>query len=114
MKPFPRYFSNPDRVLVARLLRREEGASARDTADRAVEFLRSSTWVSSETGEAFAREPSGLRERILSELLWRILCFLDGSVTTALDQPVLPLEEGYGLSVEEREGRSIFLIHRVR
>jgi len=62
-----------------------------------------------------AREPLGElgqdeRERLLSDIIWQLTCFVEGSITKARGLKGIPLEYGFKLLRLEREGKPVFCV----
>jgi hypothetical protein len=53
------------------------------------------------------------RERALSELVWRVTCHLDGSVTRVLGVNTYDLGYGFSAVQTEEDGRDVFCITNV-
>ncbi len=51
------------------------------TRSTLADLLRDRTFVEEQAATAFQALPASERERLLSELIWRATCFLDGSHT---------------------------------
>jgi len=50
------------------------------------------------------------RERLLSDVVWQLTCFVEGSITKARGLKGIPLECGFKLVRLEQEGRPVFCV----
>jgi hypothetical protein len=80
------------------------------TLSKVNEFLRDSTFVADEAVEKFQGQPQGDRERLISELIWRITCHLDRSITRVLGVHAYPLGREFVAVQSEKDDRDIFCL----
>jgi hypothetical protein len=73
-------------------------------------FLRDQTFIDPSAVEAWKRLSRRDRERLISELIWRVTCHLDGSITRVLGVESYPLGKEFCAVQSEREGRGIFCV----
>lgn len=66
-----------------------------ETAAKVARFLKSRTLIDEKSGPAFQKMASVERERLLSELVWRVTCFVDGSSTAVLGVTTYELGGGF-------------------
>ncbi len=78
--------------------------------ERVVRFLRESSFAAEDAAEAFRSLPRAERERVISELVWRITCYLDGSVTRVRGVDTFDLGAGFCAVLSEIEGREVFCL----
>ena len=104
--------SAKDREHLRRIL--DSGASRPDPGRRAIsnvqEFLREDTYIDDGALPAFKDLGQPERERLISELIWRVTCHLDGSITRVLGVNDYPLGKRFSAVQSEREGRDIFCL----
>jgi len=50
------------------------------------------------------------RERLLSDIVWQLTCFVEGSITKARGLKGIPLEYGFKLLRLEQEGKQQFCV----
>ncbi len=101
-----------DRAHLGRLLDGSipAGAAAQEMRDRVRSFLGSQVQIAVEATAALARMAPRERERMLSELLWRVTCHLDGSVTRVFGVHTYILGYGFASVVSEQAGRDVFCL----
>lgn len=107
MIPFLPLLSEPDRRHLQAILGGAPDAGLRGKADR---FLRERTYVAEESAEAFRGLAPAARERAISELVWRVTCHLDGSVTRVKGVDAFDLGGGFFAVLSDREGREVFCL----
>lgn len=76
-------------------------------------FLKTRTYIAEDSIATFRRLPPEERERVLSELLWRLTCFLDGSETSVLGTTTYDLGGGFVANEVEQNGSHIFCLVKV-
>jgi hypothetical protein len=81
--------------------------------DRVREVLRRDVRFSEEAVAAWRAVGQRERERALSELVWRVTCHLDGSVTRVLGVNTYELGYGFAAVQTEEDGRDVFCITNV-
>lgn len=74
------------------------------------EFLRSDTYIGDEAVEPWKGLPQADRERLISELIWRITCHLDRSMTRVLGVHAFPLGRNFVAVQSEKDDRHIFCL----
>jgi hypothetical protein len=107
MIPFRRVLAEGD----VRHLRAILGATPDPGLHGKVErFLRERTFLAEEAKQAFRGLSPAVRETVISELVWRVTCHLDGSVTRVKGVDAFDLGGGFCAVLSEREGREIFCL----
>ena len=93
---------------------------AKETAPDADETQRRSrvkqistdeTYISEQSVEAFQALSQDDRERLLSEIVWRLTCHVEGSITRSPGKGV-PLEAGFRMRLAVQEGRALFVVKK--
>ena len=74
------------------------------------EFLRDATYIDDASLQAWKDLSQPERERLISELIWRVTCHLDGSITRVLGVNSYPLGKTFVAVQTEQEGRDIFCL----
>ena len=74
------------------------------------EFLRDDTYISDDAVQAFKEMAQAERERLISELIWRVTCHLDGSITRVLGVRAYPLGRKFSAVQSEQDGRDVFCL----
>lgn len=74
------------------------------------EFLRDATYIDDGAMQAFKELTQGERERLISELIWRVTCHLDGSITRVFGVNSYPLGKKFSAVQSEQGGRDIFCL----
>ena len=74
------------------------------------EFLRDATYIDDASVQAWKELGQPERERLISELIWRVTCHLDGSITRVLGVNTYPLGKRFSAVQSEQEGREIFCL----
>jgi len=74
------------------------------------EFLRDDTYIDDGALQAWKELAQPERERLISELIWRVTCHLDGSITRVLGVNTYPLGRKFSAVQSEQEGRDIFCL----
>ncbi len=74
------------------------------------EFLRDDTYIDDASLQAWKELAQTERERLISELIWRVTCHLDGSITRVLGVTTYPLGRDFAAVQSEQEGRDIFCL----
>ena len=73
-------------------------------------FLKERTYVSDKCVGRLRALTQPERERLLSELLWRLTCYLDGSETLTLGVTSYDLGGGFAANQSEHNGGGIFCL----
>lgn len=105
MLPLERALDDSDRRHASALL------SAREAAP-AARFLRDRVFIDEAAAEALRALARDERERLISELVWRITCHLDGSVTAVVSPGRYELGAGFAAACVEEGGREAFRLTR--
>jgi hypothetical protein len=109
--PLERALAPSDAAHVRKVLQGDDPkAEARAMSTQVREFLRDHTFVDRGSRGAFRALARERRERLLSELVWRITCHLDGSITRVVGVDVYDLGSGFQAVKSETEGQDIFLV----
>ena len=114
MIPFGQVLSEADRrhirmILDSSVVTDAPGVKARSKVPA---FLREHTYMDEGSAQAFQAMEPVEREQLLSDLIWRVTCYLDGSITR------VGLVNKYDLGGEfcavqsEQDGREIFCLVR--
>ena len=74
------------------------------------EFLRDDTYISDDAVQPFKELPQAERERMISELIWRVTCHLDGSITRVQGVHAYPLGKKFSALQTEQDERDIFCL----
>lgn len=74
------------------------------------EFLRDATYIDDGSLQAWKELAQQERERLISELVWRVTCHVDGSITRVLGVNSYPLGRKFVAVQTEQEGRDIFCL----
>lgn len=104
-----------DRAHLRRILQATAPSSIASTQlmEAVEEFVRDFTYVDDAALFAFRDMDQGTRERLLSALVWRITCFIDGSVTSVKGVRAHDVGAGF-LAVQARhEGREVFCLRQI-
>jgi hypothetical protein len=109
---FSGMLDDEDRLHLGRLLDASipAGSAAGGMRLGAAVFLETRVWAGEEVAAALGRTGRRERERMLSELVWRVTCHLDESVTRVLGVEAVPLGYGFRLLITVQEGREHFLV----
>ncbi len=95
------------KILNASLSTTKTGLKALSTAG---EFLRDATYIEDASLQAWKELTQPERERLISELIWRVTCHLDGSITRVLGVNNYPLGRKFVAIQTEQEGRDILCL----
>lgn len=68
------------------------------------------TTIANQALEPFRALDQGDRERLLSDIVWQVTCFVEGSITKAKGLKGIPLECGFKLVRLEQDGRALFCV----
>jgi len=68
------------------------------------------THVSEQALEPFRALDQAERERLLSDIVWQVTCFVEGSITKAKGLKGIPLEYGFKLVRLDQDGKQIFCV----
>jgi hypothetical protein len=109
---FPDVLTPEDREHIGKILPQDPARPPSGPTDlkSVTLFLREQTYFDPAAVEAFKRLPRRDRERLLSELIWRVTCHLDGSITRVLGVESYPLGKQFCAIQSEQEGRGIFCV----
>ena len=75
-------------------------------------FLRDRTFIRKNAVDAFKQLDVVAREQILSELVWRVTCVLDGSVTEVMGHRWFPIGPGIRALRSEEAGKDFMCLGR--
>lgn len=95
------------RILNASLSTTRTGLKAMSAAG---EFLRDATYIDDASLQAWKELAQPERERLISELVWRVTCHVDGSITRVLGVTSYPLGKKFVAVQSEQEGRDILCL----
>jgi hypothetical protein len=107
MIPFRRVLSEGDLRHLRAILGATPDPGLNGKVDR---FLRERTFVAEEAEGVFRTLAPAVRETAISELVWRVTCHLDGSVTRVKGVDTFDLGGGFCAVLSEREGREVFCV----
>ena len=79
-------------------------AAQAETISRVGAFLREQTVFADGAAERFRAQPAAERERMLSELIWRLTCHLDGSQTATMGMNRHALTADFSAVIAEGAG----------
>ena len=68
------------------------------------------TYIADQAQEPVRALSQDQRERLLSDLVWQLTCFVEGSITKARGVKGIPLEYGFRLVRIERDGKPQFCL----
>lgn len=68
------------------------------------------TYVADQAREPLLALGQDERERLLSDVVWQLTCFVEGSVTKARGTRGIPLEYGFKLVRLEKDGKPMFCV----
>ncbi|HVE41086.1 MAG TPA: hypothetical protein VNM14_14420 [Planctomycetota bacterium] len=69
------------------------------------------TYISAQSVEAFKALSQDERERLISEIVWRLTCHVEGSITRSPGKGV-PLESGFRMRLAVQDGRALFVVKK--
>lgn len=104
-------------IPLAQVLNEEDLRHVRSILDggaelKATRFFRENTFVDEGSAAGFRALSQAERERLISDLVWRITCHLDGSVTRVAGVNAFDVGSGFCAVLSERGGREIFCLVR--
>jgi hypothetical protein len=73
-------------------------------------FLRDDTFIDKSSLDAFRALAQNDRERLMSELIWRVTCHLDGSITQLSNIHLFSLGKQFSVVQSASDGRDIFCL----
>ncbi len=114
MTPLSQALNDTDRKHLKKILDSSGGAGLASTQLResVEEFLREYTFVEGKSLQGFQELNQGIRERLISALVWRITCFIDGSVTSVKGVHAHDVGAGF-LAVQSRRGKGEIFCLRI-
>jgi len=68
------------------------------------------TSIADQARDPFLGLTQNERERLLSDIVWQLTCFVEGSITKARGLKGIPLEYGFKLLRLEQEGKQQFCV----
>lgn len=68
------------------------------------------THIAKQAVEPFRALDQNERERLLSDIVWQVTCYVEGSITKAKSLKGIPLEYGFKLVRLEQDGRTMFCV----
>jgi hypothetical protein len=92
----------------------EEPASGTRRRLRVSHLIRDDTFLAEDSLEAFKALAQSSRERLISDVVWRLTCHVEGSITRVPGAHSLTLEFGFKMVESEREGREAFCVVKGR
>ena len=109
--PLKQGLSQEDRAHVGKILR--SSVTSTRQGERLSEvgvFLRDRTFLEESSVEAFKRLDPVDREKLLSELIWRVTCLLDGSMTEVLGHRWYPIGPRFRACRSEWAGKDVLCL----
>jgi hypothetical protein len=70
------------------------------------------TYIAEQAVVAFQALSQDERERLLSDVVWQVTCFVEGSITKGKSAKGLPLEHGFTLVKVRKDDRAIFCVSK--
>jgi hypothetical protein len=68
------------------------------------------TYIADQAQEPIRVLSQDERERLLSDVVWQLTCFVEGSITKARGSKGIPLEYGFKLVRLEQDGKPLFCV----
>ncbi len=104
---------NPaDRAHLVQILGgREEPTEETQRRTRVSQYFVSDTYLEDAGLDAFKALSQGDRERLISDVVWRITCHVEGSITD-MSGHAFGLENGFKLVMKKEDGRTKFCVVR--
>ena len=92
---------------------KESGPDSDDTQrrSRVKQISTDETYISDQSVDAFKELSQDDRERLLSEIVWRLTCHVEGSITRSPGKGV-PLELGFRMRLAVQDGRAMFIVKK--
>jgi hypothetical protein len=78
--------------------------------DKVADFLLRNTYVATSAREPFRRLSQADRERVISDLAWRVTCLIEGSVTQVEGVKAFELDAGFAAVKSEWKGEEILCL----
>jgi hypothetical protein len=92
----------------------EELASGTKRHLRVSHLIGENTYLAEDSLEAFKTLSQSDRERLISDVVWRLTCHVEGSITRQSGLNSFPLECGFRLLPSELESREVFCVVKRR
>jgi hypothetical protein len=105
----PQDFEHLSRILGAKEAERDPDETQRRS--RVKQISTDETYISQQSIEAFKALSQDDRERLLSEIVWRLTCHVEGSITRSPGKGV-PLESGFRMRLAVQDGRVMFVLKK--
>jgi len=104
--------SPPDLVHLRTILGEREDPTHSGTKRRfrVNQITTDDTYIADQAQEPLRTLAQDERERLLSDLVWQLTCFVEGSITRARGSKGIPLESGFKLVRIEQEGKPLFCL----
>jgi hypothetical protein len=102
----------PDLVHLRTILGEREDPSHSGTKRRfrVNQITTDDTYVADQAQEPIRALSQDDRERLLSDVVWQLTCFVEGSITKSRGVKGIPLEYGFRLVRIEEDGKSRFCL----
>ena len=112
MLPFRDVLNALDQQHLRRILgEKDEGLESGTTRHLRVSRLASgATFLSEDSLQAFQALSQPNRERLISDVIWRLTCYVEGSITRVPGVDSYSLECGFKVVQSEEKGRDIFCV----
>ena len=111
MIPFRSVLGDEDREHVRRImLRSATDGGETGMVSKVGAFLRDRAYFSQESVAPLQALGQEARERLISDFVWRVTCYLDGSITHVEDVDNYDLSSGYTAVLASHEGKEYMTI----
>ena len=102
----------PDLVHLRTILGEREDPTHSGTKrrHRVNQITADDTYISDQAQEPLRALSQDDRERLLSDVIWQLTCFVEGSITKARGLKGIPLEYGFKMVRIEQDGKPIFCV----
>ena len=77
---------------------------------RVNQIASADTHIATQALEPFRALHQEERERLLSDIVWQVTCYVEGSITKAKGLKGIPLEYGFKLVRLDQDGRTTFCV----
>jgi len=104
--------SAEDREHVKRILNADVAADGETVPRKVDAFLRSNTYIDDGSVGAFKALSQRDRERVISDLIWRATCLVDGSVTSVVGVTTFSLGKGFAAVKSDEDDRDVLCLVR--
>lgn len=111
MRLFRDALNERDRLHLRKVLGHEEDPTFSETRRRykVNQLTMDDTFMADQALQPFQELPQEDREQLISDLVWRLTCHVEGSITKARGRGI-KLEYGFRLHLMVQDGRPIFCV----